>query len=99
MVQVASDNQGYRLQVDSADFFIKGMNWDYFPIGTNYEYSIWEQSDDFIAQALDYEMTLLQEMGVNVIRQYSNIPPRWIQYIYESMASIPCLITALEDTV
>ena len=28
-------------------------------------------------------MRLLQEMGVNVIRQHVGIPPRWITYIYE----------------
>ena len=59
------------------------MNWDYFPIGTNWAYSLWEQPDDIIRAALANEMPLLREMGVNVIRQYNTIPPRWIQYIYE----------------
>jgi hypothetical protein len=58
------------------------MNWDYFPIGTNYSYSLWNQSDDFIRQALDDEMGLLQNMGVNSIRVYSGIPKKWIEYIY-----------------
>lgn len=59
------------------------MNWDYFPIGTNWAYSLWKQPDDVIRAALDSEMTLLKKMGVNVIRQYNTIPPRWIQYIFE----------------
>jgi hypothetical protein len=29
-------------------------------------------------------MSLLQGMGVNAIRQYIGIPPRWVQYIYEN---------------
>ena len=79
-----SDNQnGMKLVVNGNDFFINGMNWDYFPIGTNYTYSLWKQSDDVIRAALDTEMPLLKNMGVNVIRQYTGVPARWIQYIYE----------------
>ncbi|HMA76318.1 MAG TPA: hypothetical protein VKO43_03310, partial [Candidatus Krumholzibacteriaceae bacterium] len=81
--RVVKDGEGIRLQVDGEDFMVFGMNWDYFPIGTNYLFSIWEQPDDFIIEALDREMPLLKEMGVNVIRQYVGIPPRWVEYIYE----------------
>ena len=28
-------------------------------------------------------MSLLQELGVNAIRQYVGVPPRWVKYIYE----------------
>jgi hypothetical protein len=59
------------------------MNWDYFPIGTNYEYSLWSQADDIIQEALEAEMTLLKNMGVNAVRQYSSVPAKWIKYIYE----------------
>jgi len=62
---------------------INGMNWDYFPIGTNYTYSLWKQSDDFIKAALDTEMPMLKNMGVNAIRVYTGIQPKWIKYIYE----------------
>lgn len=82
-IQIVSDSTGCRLMVDGKPFFLKGMNWDYFPIGTNYAYSLWKQPDDVIQAALDKEMLLLSEMGVNVIRQYASIPPRWVQYIYE----------------
>ena len=27
---------------------VNGMNWYYFPIGTNYSFSLWNQTDDFI---------------------------------------------------
>ena len=29
-------------------------------------------------------MTMLQAMGVNVIRQFADIPPEWVTYIYEN---------------
>ncbi|MBK7831893.1 MAG: glycosidase [Gemmatimonadetes bacterium] len=82
-VQVVSDAAGSRLQVDGRDFMVLGMNWDYFPIGTNYAYNFWGQPDDFIKGALDREMSLLKSMGVNAIRQYAGVPPKWVRYIYE----------------
>jgi hypothetical protein len=60
------------------------MNWGYIPIGENYGYDLWKQSDEFIKKALADEMPLLQKMGVNAIRQYDTIPPRWVTYIYET---------------
>jgi hypothetical protein len=60
-----------------------GMNWGYMPIGQNYTYNFWSKPDEIIIEALESEMRLLKEMGVNVIRQYLGIPPRWIEYIYE----------------
>ena len=83
-VHVKEVTEGWKLMVDGEPFIVNGMNWDYFPIGTNYEYIIWEEPDDFIRQALDYEMGLLQEMGVNAIRVYTGIQPRWIEYIYKN---------------
>ncbi|NQV29685.1 MAG: hypothetical protein HQ508_02250 [Candidatus Marinimicrobia bacterium] len=82
-VKVLSDSNGHRLQVAGEDFMIFGMNWDYFPIGTNYAYNLWAQPDDIIIAALDREMSLLKDMGANTIRQYNSIPPRWVKYIYE----------------
>ncbi|MDD3642604.1 MAG: glycosidase, partial [Candidatus Krumholzibacteria bacterium] len=82
-VEVVSDAEGWRLQVGGRDFMVYGMNWDYVPIGENYMYSIWTQPDEFIQAALDSEMPLLKNMGVNAIRVYAGIPPRWVEYIYE----------------
>lgn len=82
VIIVKSEN-GMKLVVNGEDFMINGMNWDYFPIGTNYTYSLWDQPENIIKEALDYEMALLKEMGVNAIRQYTGVPPKWIQYIYE----------------
>jgi hypothetical protein len=82
-VAVANGPDGMRLTVNGQDFMVNGMNWDYFPIGTNYSYSFWTQPDDLIRPALDSEMSLLKNMGVNAVRMYTGVPARWIQYIYE----------------
>lgn len=83
-VTVVNDNEGFRLQVNNKDFMVNGMNWDYFPVGTNFNYSLWNQPEEVIKAALDYEMAFLQNMGVNSIRQYTGVPPKWITYIYEN---------------
>jgi len=83
-VVVQENSDGWRLLVNGEPLMVNGMNWDYFPIGTNYNYSFWDQSPDFIRQALDYEMGLLQNMGVNAIRVYTGIPRHWIEYIYDT---------------
>lgn len=83
-VSVTDAPDGMKLSVNGNDFFINGMNWDYFPIGTNYNYSLWKQPEVVIRAALDYEMPLLRNMGVNTIRQYTGVPARWIKYIYEN---------------
>lgn len=83
-VKVIDNQQGIKLSVNGDDFMINGMNWDYFPIGTNYSYSLWNQSEDVIKGALDAEMSLLKNMGVNTIRVYTGIQPKWITYIYET---------------
>jgi hypothetical protein len=83
-VEVVTDADGMRLMVDGEDFMINGMNWDYIPIGYNtVDAQFWNNSDDVIKAGLDTEMSLLRNMGVNVIRQYTGVPARWIQYIYE----------------
>ncbi|MBL8960565.1 MAG: glycosidase, partial [Gemmatimonadetes bacterium] len=81
--RVVTDASGSRLQVNGRDFFVRGVNWDYFPIGTNYSYSLWTQPSELIAAALDREMGMLRTMGVNAIRVYNGIPARWIQYIHD----------------
>ena len=57
---------------------------DYYPIGTNYEYHLWEEESAFIQKVLDHEMGLLRDAGVNAIRVYAGIPPKWISYIYQN---------------
>ena len=83
-VRIVADESGRKLQVDGKDYMVFGMNWGYMPIGENYMYNLWDHPDDVIEAALAREMPLLRDMGVNSIRQYVGIPPRWVQYIYEN---------------
>lgn len=83
-VRVEKSNEGMYLTVDGEKFMINGMNWDYVPIGTNVvNAEFYKKSDDIIKAGLDAEMALLQNMNVNVIRQYTGVPAKWIKYIYE----------------
>lgn len=82
-VTLFDDRSGTKLLVNGKPFMVNGMNWDYFPIGSNYSYSLWSQPDDIIKAALDQDMPLLKNMGVNAIRQHIDITPKWIKYIYE----------------
>lgn len=80
---VRVDAEAGQLIVDGAPFFVRGMNWGYMPIGENYRYSLWVQPEDFIEQVLHREMSMLRELGVNTIRQYDDIPPAWVTWIYD----------------
>src|SRR6187551_531255 len=81
-VTIDKSNAGLKLKVNGNDFIVNGMNWDYFPIGKNFTYILWEQPENVIKKALDNEMPLLKNMGVNTIRVYTGIPKKWIEYIY-----------------
>jgi len=83
-VLVQQNSDGMKLVVNGKDFMINGMNWDYFPIGTNYAYSLWNQPDEIIKDALDAEMSMLKNMGVNTVRMYTGVPAKWITYCYEN---------------
>ena len=81
-VEVVRGDDGFRLQVDGDDFFVKGVVWGYTPRCQNYTYNLFGQSDDQIRKILDYEFGLMAEMGVNAIRTFTMIPPEWVEYIY-----------------
>ncbi len=83
-VSVEKNAEGYTLIVQGKPFMINGMNWDYVPIGTNVLHGFWEKPTDYIKAALDSEMSLLKNMGVNTIRVYTGIKPKWVRYIYEN---------------
>jgi hypothetical protein len=84
-VSVVTNEDGMKLVVNGKDFMVNGVNWDYIPIGTNtVNANFWKKSDAIIKAGLDGEMPLLKNMGVNVIRQYTGVPAKWIQYIYEN---------------
>ncbi len=95
LVKVVNGPAGSKLTVDGRDFMVLGMNWDYFPIGTNYNYNFWGQPDEVIEAALRNEMTLMRRMGVNTVRLYTGIPARWITHIYQRYG----IYTVLNHTV
>ncbi len=82
-VTTYKDADGWKLQVNGEDFYVKGMVWGYSPKGQNYSYNLWGQSGDFIKKVIDQEFTLLKAANVNAIRAFSDIPPEWVTYIYQ----------------
>jgi len=83
VIELVSDGSGTRLTVDGRDMMIQGVNWDYFPRGTTYNYNFWTEPDHIIEAALQREMSVLKAMGGNAIRTYVGITPKWVQHIYE----------------
>ena len=51
-VQVYADEQGSMLIADGRPFFVQG-NWGYVPVGENYSYNFWGQSESFIKDVLN----------------------------------------------
>jgi beta-galactosidase len=84
VVSVYQDAKGWRLLVDGKDFYVKGVVWGYTPRNENYNYNLWGQSDDFVRRVLDYDFGLMSAAGVNAIRSFNIMPPKWIQYVYET---------------
>lgn len=84
VIEIEKDDAGQRLRVDGQDMMVFGMNWGYMPIGQNYSYDFWGQPESVIKEALSKEMPLLKAMGVNTIRHYVGMPPRWVKYVYET---------------
>lgn len=83
-IVIDKSETGTRLLVDGQPLMINGMNWDFFPVGTNYSYSLWNEPPEKIKAALDNEMAMLNHIGVNTIRVYTGIPKKWIEYIYDN---------------
>ena len=83
VIELVKDDSGTRLQVDGEDMMVLGVNWDYFPVGTTYNYNFWTEPDHIIEAALEREMSLLKATGGNAIRAYVGITPKWVKHIYE----------------
>ncbi len=94
-IELVNDDSGIRLQVDGEDFMVLGINWDYFPRGTTYNYNFWSEPDELIMAALEREMSMAKAMGVNAIRTYVGISPRWVEYIYDRWGIFTVLNHAL----
>ena len=82
VVTTYKDENGWQLRVNGEPYYMKGVVWGYTPRGQNYTYNLFGQSDDQIRKILDYEFGLMAEMGVNTIRTFTMIPPKWVTYIY-----------------
>ena len=84
-VRVVTDAQGSRLQVDGRDFFVRGVNWDYFPIGHQLRLQPLDAGPTTSSSdgARPRDGPAASTMGANAIRVYAGIPPRWVRYIYE----------------
>ena len=84
-VLVRTNEHGNALIVNGEKFIINGMNWDVIPIGKDaVSADFWKSSDEIIKLGLHHEMSLLRDMNINTIRHYSDIPPKWIEYIYKN---------------
>ena len=82
-VTTYQDENGWKLQVNGDDFYIKGVVWGYAPPGTNYSYSIWNQPEDLIKKVVDMEFGLMKAANINAIRTFATVPAKWVTYIYE----------------
>ncbi len=82
-VTTYQDDNGWKLQVNGEDFYVKGIVWGYTPIGENYSYNLWGHPDEYVQDVLDYECNLMKNAGINTIRSFGLIPPKWVAYIYE----------------
>ncbi|MGB5331582.1 MAG: hypothetical protein WBN05_03475 [Woeseiaceae bacterium] len=81
-IEVVKGADGWKLLVNGEDSYVKGVVWGYTPRGQNYTYNLFGQSDDQIRKILDYDFGLMAKMGVNTIRSFTMIPPKWVTYIY-----------------
>jgi len=83
VVTTFKDADGWKLQVNGEDYYVKGVVWSYSPRGQNYSYNLWGESDDFVRKVLDYEFGLMKAAGINTIRSFAMIPPEWVTYIFK----------------
>ena len=83
VVTTFKDADGWKLQVNGEDYYVKGVVWGYTPRGQNYAYNLWSKSDDHIRKVLDYDFGLMKAAGINTIRSFAMIPPEWVAYVYQ----------------
>ena len=82
VVTVEQDENGWRLIDRGEPVEVKGVVWSFTPIGQTHTYDLFAQDEDFIRKMIDTDMPLLKKMGVNTIRCFTMIPPKWVDYIY-----------------
>ena len=84
VVTTYKDDNGWRLLVNGEDYYVKGVVWSYTPRGENYNYNLWREDETLVKKVIDYDFSLLKAAGINSIRSFMMIPPKWITYIYET---------------
>jgi beta-galactosidase len=82
-VTVFLDDGGWRLKVGGSAYFVKGVVWSYTPIGETFTFNLWERPEEHIKAVLDHDGKLMKAAGINTIRTFAQIPPKWITYLYE----------------
>lgn len=80
-VRTVKDSNGWKLKVNGKDFFVKGVVWGYSPRYENFNYNLWDKSESYIKKVLDHDFGMMKKAGVNAIRSFSTIPPKWVTYI------------------
>lgn len=81
-ITVKQDAGGWKLYDGRTPVEVKGVVWSFTPIGQSFNYNLFAQSDAFIQKMIDTDMPMLKAMGVNTIRCFTTIPPKWVEYIY-----------------
>ena len=81
-ITVEKDKYGWRILDDGNQVEIKGVVWSFTPIGETHTFSLFDQSEAYIKKMIDTDMPMLKAMGVNAIRCFTMIPPKWVEYIY-----------------
>lgn len=81
-IKVVKDRAGWRIMDGNTPVEIKGVVWAFTPIGQTHTFSLFSQSDEYIRKMIDTDMPMLKAMGVNTIRCFTMIPPKWVEYIY-----------------
>lgn len=94
-VTVEKDKYGWRILDDGKQVEIKGVVWSFTPIGETHTFDLFSQSDSYIRKMIDTDMPMLKAMGVNTIRCFTMIPPKWVEYIYTRYG----IYTIINDTL
>jgi len=81
-VTVKKDDKGWKLYDGKTPVEVKGVVWAFTPIGESYNFDLFGQSDEYIKKMIDTDMPMLKAMGVNAIRCFTMVPPKWVEYIY-----------------
>jgi beta-galactosidase len=82
-VELRRAADGYSLFVNDAPFYVKGVLWDYTPVGQKYDYNRFAMSDDRVKRLVDEDAAIMTGMGVNTVRLIGDVPPKWITYLYQ----------------